>query len=126
MLAGQSFYGKETADDVVKTVILYVVGVISWMFWKAPSTPATQNNLIPVNQNNPVAASPNNPTLDLDLNQDEPSSSTSSLQEENGIKLRKIILVENWRREVHLYLSDDNLKHFIVKLVSRDNLVCNF
>ena len=82
--AGQSFYGKETADDVVKTVILYVVGVISWVFWKAPSTPSTQNKSTQTNQNNSIPANPDN------VNRDEPSSSTSSLQEENGIKLGEI------------------------------------
>jgi len=81
VLAGQSFYGKETADDVVKTVILYVVGVISWMFWKAPSTPSTQNKSTQTNRNNSIPTNPDN------VNRDEPSSSTSSLQEENGIKL---------------------------------------
>jgi len=35
VLAGQSFYGRETADDVMKTVLLYVIsGLISWMSWK--------------------------------------------------------------------------------------------
>jgi len=35
VLAGQSFYGRETADDVMKTVLLYVIsGLISWISWK--------------------------------------------------------------------------------------------
>ena len=35
VLTGQSFYGRETADDVMKTVLLYVIsGLISWMSWK--------------------------------------------------------------------------------------------
>ena len=38
VLAGQSFYGRETADDVMKTVLLYVIsGLISWISWKQPS-----------------------------------------------------------------------------------------
>ena len=32
VLAGQSFYGRETADDVIKTVLLFAVGKISWMY----------------------------------------------------------------------------------------------
>ena len=35
VLAGQSFYGRETADDLVKTVLLYVIsGLISWISWR--------------------------------------------------------------------------------------------
>ena len=35
VLAGQSFYGRETADELVKTVLLYVIsGFISWLSWK--------------------------------------------------------------------------------------------
>ena len=38
VLAGQSFYGRETADDIMKTVLLYVIsGLISWISWKKPS-----------------------------------------------------------------------------------------
>ena len=35
VLAGQSFFGRETADDLVKTVLLYVIsGLISWISWR--------------------------------------------------------------------------------------------
>lgn len=35
VLAGQSFYGRETADELVKTVLLYVIsGFFSWLSWK--------------------------------------------------------------------------------------------
>ena len=44
VLAGQSFYGRETADDVIKTVLLFVVGKISWMYWKDRTTSANSNN----------------------------------------------------------------------------------
>ncbi|CAH3136337.1 unnamed protein product [Porites lobata] len=38
VLAGQSFYGRETADELVKTVLLYVIsGFISWLSWKGNS-----------------------------------------------------------------------------------------
>lgn len=37
VLAGQSFYGRETATDVIKTVLLYVVGVMFWIFKKEGS-----------------------------------------------------------------------------------------
>ena len=36
VLAGQSFSGRETANDVMKTVFLYVVGGILWMLKKDP------------------------------------------------------------------------------------------
>lgn len=39
VLAGQTFYGRETADDVIKTGLLYIVGVISWIFKKEYSNP---------------------------------------------------------------------------------------
>ena len=45
VLAGQSFSGRETADDIVKTVLLFAVGRISWMYWKDRTTsvkPITQ------------------------------------------------------------------------------------
>ena len=35
VLAGQAFYGRETADNLVKTVLLYVIsGLISWISWR--------------------------------------------------------------------------------------------
>lgn len=39
VLAGQSFYGRETATDVIKTVLFYVVVVIIWIFKKEGSNP---------------------------------------------------------------------------------------
>ena len=37
VLAGRSFYGRETADDVMKTVLLYVIGaLISWISYSQP------------------------------------------------------------------------------------------
>ena len=42
VLAGQSFYGRETADDVLKTALLYVINIlILWMFKKSPTTNRT-------------------------------------------------------------------------------------
>ena len=39
VLAGQSFYGRETADDILKTALLYVINFLAlWMFRNAPST----------------------------------------------------------------------------------------
>ncbi|XP_068681343.1 uncharacterized protein [Montipora foliosa] len=36
--AGQSFYGRSTADDFLRTVLLYVLGaLISWISWKNPA-----------------------------------------------------------------------------------------
>ena len=51
VLAGQSFNGRETANDVMKTVLLYVVGLISWMFKRDRSTSSRQSMPEP-NQNN--------------------------------------------------------------------------
>lgn len=74
VLAGQSFNGRETANDVMKTALLYVVGGISWMFKKDRSTSSHQNNPNP-NQNNQG---------NLDLDEGDPSSSGSS----NAIQLK--------------------------------------
>ena len=42
VLAGQSFYGRETADDILKTALLYVINfLILWMFQKAPASAPT-------------------------------------------------------------------------------------
>ena len=42
VLAGQSFYGRETADDVLKTALLYGINIlILWMFKKSPTTNPT-------------------------------------------------------------------------------------
>ena len=38
VLAGRSFYGRETADEVMKTVLLYVIGaLISWISYSQSS-----------------------------------------------------------------------------------------
>ena len=40
VLAGQSFYGRETADNILKTALLYVINFLAlWMYRNAPSTP---------------------------------------------------------------------------------------
>lgn len=44
VLAGQSFYGRETADDVIKTVLLFAVGKISWMYLEDRTTSVNPNN----------------------------------------------------------------------------------
>lgn len=75
VLAGQSFNGRETANDVMKTALLYVVGGISWMLKKDRSSSSDQNNRNH-NQNNEGTTS--------DLDEGDPSSSRSS----NAIKLR--------------------------------------
>lgn len=62
VLAGQSFNGREIANDVMKTVFLYVVGGIAWIFKKDRSTSSHQNN--------------QGTTSDLD--EGDPSSSRSS------------------------------------------------
>ena len=35
VLVGQSFYGRETADDVVKTVVLSVIAALLWLYYKS-------------------------------------------------------------------------------------------
>ena len=34
VLAGQSFYGKETTGEILKTALLYVDGGLTWLFGK--------------------------------------------------------------------------------------------
>ena len=34
-LAGRSFYGRETADDIMKTALLSVIGLVWWLHWKS-------------------------------------------------------------------------------------------
>lgn len=42
VLAGQSFFGRETADDILKTVLLYVINFLAlWMYRNAPNTVPT-------------------------------------------------------------------------------------
>lgn len=67
VLAGQSFYGRETADDVIKTVLLFAVGKICWMYWKDrttsvnPNTPTADQNQSAPKQNEPDATGNVNP-----------------------------------------------------------------
>ena len=35
VLAGRSFYGRETADDVMKTVLLSLIGTVWLLYWKS-------------------------------------------------------------------------------------------
>lgn len=92
VLAGQFYYGKETASDIVKTVLLYVVAGISWIFSKGQKTSSDQN---PPAQVTPVYPDQNHPSsststrednqntgipIRIDPDQDDPSSSTSSLR----------------------------------------------
>ncbi|XP_068753938.1 uncharacterized protein [Montipora capricornis] len=76
VLAGQSFSGRETANDVMKTVLLYVVGGIWWMLKKDRSTSSDQNNRNR-NQNNQGTAS-TKVTRRRYLDEGNPSSSRSS------------------------------------------------
>ena len=43
-LAGRSFYGRETADDIMKTALLSVIGLVWWLYWKSrnPSPNSSQ------------------------------------------------------------------------------------
>ena len=51
VLAGRSFYGRETADDVMKTVLLYVIGaLISWISYSRPRAPEGNGEIL--NQEN--------------------------------------------------------------------------
>ena len=42
VLAGQSFYGKDTADQIVKTALLYAVGGITWLLGKSLRTASSE------------------------------------------------------------------------------------
>ena len=45
LLAGQSYNGKETADEVLKTTLLYVISAfISWITWKKHSSPVGETS----------------------------------------------------------------------------------
>ena len=100
VLAGRSFYGKDTADEIVKTALLYVVGGITWLFRKgsAPNqaNQVDQNNQAnQVNQNNQAnqvnQVNQNNQAIDPS-NQGEPDSdpesTRSSSHADNGIELQ--------------------------------------
>lgn len=66
VLAGQSFYGRETADDVLKTALLYVINIlILWMFKKSPTTTPTTNPTpitTPTTNRTPITTPTTNPT----------------------------------------------------------------
>ena len=49
LFAGQSYNSKETADEVLKTILLYFIGAfISWISWKKhPLHPGTAQNALP-------------------------------------------------------------------------------
>ena len=45
VIAGQSYNGRETADETLKTALLYIIGgLASWVSWKWPSTPDEQTS----------------------------------------------------------------------------------
>ena len=35
VVVGQSFYGRETADDILKAALLSVIGAVSWLYFKS-------------------------------------------------------------------------------------------
>lgn len=39
VLAGQSFYGRETADDIMKTALLSLIGTVWLLYWKSRKPP---------------------------------------------------------------------------------------
>lgn len=43
VLVGQSFYGRETADDILKSAVLYVIGAVSWLYFKS-SKPSSNSS----------------------------------------------------------------------------------
>jgi len=69
VLAGQTFYGRETAEDVIKTGLLYIVGVISWIFKKEYSNPTSPTQTDQVTNN--------------------PSSSRSLLEQRDEVELNE-------------------------------------
>ena len=65
LFAGQSYNSKETADEVLKTILLYFIGAfISWISWKKhPLHPGTaQNAPTGTAQNAPTGTAQNAPT----------------------------------------------------------------
>ena len=45
VMAGQSYNGRETADETLKTVLLSVIGtLVSWVFWKSYSSEKKRSN----------------------------------------------------------------------------------
>ena len=46
LLVGQSFYGRETADDILKVVLLPVIGAVSWLSFKSRRTSSDTSQFI--------------------------------------------------------------------------------
>lgn len=89
VLAGQSFSGRETADDVMKTALLYVVGVISAIFkFCHQNNPNPNQNNSNSNQSESNLTTQGNQGTTSGLKQGDPSSSRSSPKKlRNAIKL---------------------------------------
>lgn len=46
LLVGQSFYGRETADDILKAALLPVIGAVSWLSFKSHRTSSDTSQVI--------------------------------------------------------------------------------
>ena len=46
LLVGQSFYGRETADDILKAALLPVIGAVSWLSFKSRRTSSDTSQFI--------------------------------------------------------------------------------
>ena len=46
LLVGQSFYGRQTADDILKVVLLPVIGAVSWLSFKSRRTSSDTSQFI--------------------------------------------------------------------------------
>ncbi|XP_022794379.1 uncharacterized protein LOC111333126 [Stylophora pistillata] len=46
VLVGQSFYGRETADDILKTAFLSVIGAVSWLSFKSRKVSSNSSQCI--------------------------------------------------------------------------------
>lgn len=88
VLVGKSFSGRETADDVMKTALLYVVGVISAIFkFCHQNNPNPNQNNSNSNQSEPNLTTQGNQGTTSGLNQGvelEDMSAASSETEERG------------------------------------------
>ena len=87
VLAGQSFYGRETADDVIKTVLLFVVGKISWMYWKDRTTSANSTN--PTGNKNKNVQSESDATDKVNPGRNSPPPRSSSKVKREGFEMNK-------------------------------------
>ena len=113
VLAGQSFSGREAADDVMKTALLYVLGVIWWMLKKGQESTSSHQNNPNLNQNNsnsnqnvPKLTQGNQGTTS-DLNQGDPSSSRSS-SKSNAMQLKDMSAsIEMKEGKEHLLARQD-------------------